>query len=54
MGNGLLIYMMAIKGCKTKECVNRAISIGKQHTDCPTDILLDTGLLFCSGKQKHL
>ena len=35
MGNGLLIYMMVMDARQRNEA-NRAISIGKRHTDCPT------------------
>ena len=36
MGNGLLIYMMVMDARQRNEA-NRAISIGKRHTDCPTE-----------------
>ena len=39
MGNGLLISMMAIKDARQRNVANRAISMGKQHTDCPTGTL---------------
>ena len=38
MGNGLLIYMMVMDARQRNEA-NRAISIGKRHTDCPTESL---------------
>ena len=39
MGIGLLIYMMVTKESKQWNGANRAISIGKQHTDCPKALL---------------
>ena len=36
MVNGLPIYMMVTKDARQDNEVNRAFSIGKQHTDCPT------------------
>ena len=36
MGNGLRVYVMAIKDARQRNVSNRAISMGKQHTDCPT------------------
>ena len=39
MGNGLLIYMMVMDARQRNEA-NRAISIGKRHTDCPTRLIL--------------
>ena len=36
MADGLLIYMMA--DARQRNAANRAISMGKQHTDCPTCI----------------
>ena len=38
MGNGLLIYMMAIEDTRQRNEVDRTISIGKRHTDCPTNV----------------
>ena len=34
-GNGLLIYMIVMDARQRNEA-NRAISIGKRYTDCPT------------------
>ena len=36
MGNGRLIYMMVTKESRQLNAANRASSIGKRHTDCPT------------------
>ena len=50
MGNGLLIYMMVMDARQRNEA-NRAISIGKRHTDCPTGTLcrpwLDFTAIMC-------
>ena len=46
MGNALLIYMMAIKDARQRNEANRAFSMGKQHTDCPTAILRITKSTF--------
>ena len=37
MGDGLLIYMMVMEDARQWNEVNRVISIGKQHIDCPTE-----------------
>ena len=49
MGNGLLIYMIVTQ--EQWNGANRAISIGKQYTDCPTQayqqvLLLGGGNVF--------
>ena len=36
MGNGLLVYIMAIKDARKSNEANRVISMGKQQTDCLT------------------
>ena len=36
MENALLIYMMATKDARQRNEANKAINMGKQHTDCPT------------------
>ena len=41
MGNGLLVYMMAIKNARQSNKANRVMGGGKQHTDCLTLCLID-------------
>ena len=38
MGNALLIYMMVMQDARQRSMVNMAISMGKQHTDCRTQV----------------
>ena len=39
MENGLLIYMMVMVDARERNEANRSISMGKRHTDCPTNTL---------------
>ena len=49
MGNGLLRYMMAINDARQRNEINRAISIVKRRTDCPTRLehfIIDNDLRY--------
>ena len=51
MGTGLRIYMMVIKDARQRNIANMAISMGKQHTDCPTDWLIQPELRCYSWQE---